>query len=97
MKNESMPAFPLQFGNDGCPLLLGLPENSEDMLKKLQPAFGLTKLEWFVGLALQGDWASQGIGAGVFESTATDASLSRRAGVYVRAAQALIAELEKHQ
>lgn len=85
MKNESMPAFPLQFGNDGCPILFNDPRNSEDMLKKLQPAFGLTKLEWFTGMALQGLLMNAQY---LPENPMTEA---------VELAQGVIAELENRQ
>lgn len=90
MKNELMPAFPLPLTRDGSPISMAHTD-SESVIKDRQLAYGLTKLEYFAGLALQGIMSNQHCMPTVtkhFVGIAEDAVL---------AAQSLIAELEKAQ
>lgn len=88
MKNELMPAFPLPKGADGTIIGFNNPQNNEDFIKAYQPGFGLTKLEFFSGMAMQGILTTTPRVINVEEGIALAA---------VRCAKALIAELEKHQ
>ena len=55
---------------------------------------GLTKLETFAAMAMQGDWASQSEDAGCFVNSQTAGDLMPRTNLYVEQAKALIAALE---
>ena len=57
---------------------------------------GLTKLEYFAGLAMQGDFASQNKHL-QFDVNLSSKYWEQRSTTYIRAAKALISELEKHQ
>lgn len=51
---------------------------------------GLTKREYYAALAMQGDFASQGIEVGCFENDASKNDMIERAKVYFRMADAMI-------
>jgi hypothetical protein len=53
-------------------------------------SFGLTKREWFAGMALQGDWASQSKEVGEYASDTSDSFLEERAKLFYRMADAMI-------
>lgn len=66
---------------------------SEEMM--LITHSGLSKREWYAGMALQGDWASQSDETGEFYTAIADAALQSRAALYLRMADAMILESEK--
>jgi hypothetical protein len=71
---------------DGAP---ALPENS-----KLRASSEMTLRDWYAGLAMQGDWASQSPTAGEFVNENTVEHLKQRTALYYRAADAMLAQRE---
>lgn len=51
---------------------------------------GMTLRQWYAGLALQGDWATQNDYNGAYENSATDKVLDDRAKLFFRMADAMI-------
>ena len=78
MKNQDMPAFPV-FNEEGDTIV--------DDHSFLTGAAGLTKLEWFTGLAMQGCMANSGFSKKM--------DVSGVSGVALDTAKALLEELEK--
>ena len=55
---------------------------------------GMSLRDWFAGKALAGDWASQSSETGEFTDSVSDYCLRKRAALYYRMADAMIAEKE---
>jgi len=76
-KDFDFPAF--QIAGHECPLRGEVPCE-----------YGLSARDWFAGMAMQGDWSSQGHETGVFSQTAPTQKLLDRATFYYEMADAML-------